>query len=259
MIDPVYPGITDRIIDLAQFIDSDKVIDKKEDIIRAKKGNKAAYRKAFNYFKAAKFVYEEIEANNRLLTDGEKINKKGRQLIDKVFSNEEKQIEYNGFHERYLFSSAFTPEGFVDYTKTILDGVGYIYYIKGEVGTGKSLLLNRMVDRAKILNYSVEIYYNSMFPNKIESLYIKDLDVIITSNKLAEDYAKEIIDFGEYIDIDKLNKEDYKFYDLLIDRGIESLSKAKDNHFILEKSYNPAINYDGIDNIRIKLLKEILG
>lgn len=259
IIDPVYPGITDKIIDLAIFIDKDNVIDKKEEIVNAKKANKVAYRKAFNYFKAAKFIYNEIEESNKALVDIEAINKKGKELIDQVFSKEEKEVDSNGFRERHLFSSATTPQGFVDYTDTILEGVSEVYYINGEIGTGKSTLLYRILEKSRTLNYNIEVYHDSMFPEKIQSLYIKDLDTIITSNEIGKDFTKNIIDFNEYIDLDRLNREDYEFYDSLVKKGIENLAKAKENHFILEKAYNPAINYNGITKVKKTLLKEILG
>lgn len=89
-----------------------------------------------------------------------------------------------------------------------------------------------------------------MFPEKIESLYIKDLDTIITSNEVGKDFTKNIIDFNEYIDLDKLNREDHKFYHSLVKKGIENLAKAKENQFILEKAYNRAIDYNRIDNVK---------
>lgn len=259
IIDPIYPGITDKIVDLAVFINKQYMIEEKEKIIKAKKANKSAYRKAFNYFKSAKIIHEEIENSNKFLVNKKEINKISKDLIEEVFSKEERQIEYNGFSERHLFSSAYTPEGYVDYTDTILEGLTHIYYIEGEIATGKSLLLNRILDRSRISNYSIEIYHDPMFSEKLESLYIKDLDTLVTSNKIAKDYSNHIINLNKYIYMENLNEEDYSFYKLLKDRGIESLSKAKDNHFILEKAYNPAIDYSGIDKLRTKLLKEILG
>src|SRR5690554_4834483 len=49
IIDPVYPGLVDRLIDLGQFIDVRKLSDSKNQIINAKLNNKKAYGKAFAY------------------------------------------------------------------------------------------------------------------------------------------------------------------------------------------------------------------
>ena len=158
-----------------------------EDIRRAKLNNKYAYGRAFNYFKAAKVVYNQISIENGRNLDIVGINKASQELMERIFSKEGKVIKSNGFKERHLFSTANTPEGYFDYTNTILKGVEDIYYIKGEIGTGKSTLLYRILEEAKFKNYQVEIYHNSLIPEKLESIYIKELDTIITSN----DHGKE--------------------------------------------------------------------
>lgn len=257
-MDPAYPGLTDKIIDLGQFIDTNILQDKRQDIIEAKVKNKYAYRKAFNYFKAAKIVYEEIDEDNKTMLDIKEINNENKELIEEVFSKKEISIESNGFKERHLFSTAYTPDGYVDYTNSILKWVSDIFYINGEIGTGRSTLLKRILEEARMRNYQVEIYHNSLIPEKIETLFIKELDTIITSNKNGDSFAKTKIDFNNYFDSSKLNKEDYKIFNLLVQKGIESLGNAKENHFILEKSYRPAINYTKVTEVKEELFKEIM-
>lgn len=259
IIDPVYLGLTDGIIDLGQFIDTNILQHKKQDIIEAKIKNKYAYRKAFNYFKAAKVIFEEIAEDNRSISDFKKINNESKTLIEKVFAKKEFKTEFNGFQERHLFSTAYTPDGFVDYTNSILEWVEDVYYISGEIGTGKSTILRRILEEARIRNYQVEVYHNSLIPDKIETIFIKELDAIITSNKNGNNLAKTKIDLNKYFDKSKLNKEDYKIFNSLVQSGIESLSGAKENHFILERSYRPAIDYVKVTEVREGLFKEIMS
>lgn len=258
-MDPVYPGLTDKIIDLAQFIDTSILEKNKADIIQAKANNKYAYRKAFKYFKAAKMILEEIAEDNRLNLDTKGINDESKKLIEKIFSKEGRPIISNGFRERHLFSTAYTPHGFVDYTNTILEWISDIYYISGDIGTGKSTLLNRILEEARLRNYELEVYHNSLIPEKIESVYIKELELIVTSNKHGETFAKTKIELNNYFDNSKLNKEDYQMFNLLVDRGIESLNGAKENHFILEKSYRPSVDFSGVAKVREEIYKEILS
>lgn len=257
-IDPTFPGIKDKIVDLGRFVDEEKLKDKEEDIVLAKKNNKYAYSKAFSYLKAAKTIYELIEVENKRYIDQKGINTKGKDLIDKVFSNKEVEVKINGFDERHLFSTAYTPEGFIDYTSTILEHVSHVYYIEGEIGTGKSLLLKRILEESRIRNYSVEIYYNSLLPDKIESIFIKNLDTIVTSNENGGHFAKFTLNLNDYIDISKVNSEDYSTFNFLIEKGINSLGGAKENHFILEKSYRPAIDYDEINKVKEEIYNEIV-
>lgn len=258
-IDPIYPGLTDKIIDLAQFIDPSVLGSKKEDIVKAKANNKHAYRKAFNYFKAAKIILEEIENDNKLKLDIKKINNESKKFIEEIFSKRDSQIISNGFKERHLFSTAYTPHGFVDYTDTILECVKDIYYINGDIGTGKSTLLNRILEESRLRNYQLELYHNSLVPEKLESIFIKELDTIVTSNKHGESFAKTKMDLNKYFDNNDLNKEDYDMFDSLVDKGVKSLNGAKENHFILERSYRPSVDFLGVNKIKEEIFNEILS
>lgn len=259
VMDPAYPGLTDRIIDLAKYIDSEKLKESEEEIKKAKMNNKYAYERAFNYFKAAKVIYEQIANENKRNLDIKKINNESKKLIDMIFSKRENKAEFYGFKERHLFSTANTPEGYFDFTDTVLEWVGDVYYIKGEIGTGKSTLLYRIFEEAKLRNYHVEVFHNSLLPEKIESLYIKELDTIITSNEHGKKKAKYTLNLNDFFDDSKINYEDYEIFNILVEKGIKSLSKAKENHFILEKAYGPCIDYSQIDKLREELYEEILS
>ena len=258
-IDPTYPGLTDKIIDLGQFIDSSVLKEKSQDIILAKKNNKYAYRKGFNYLKAAKVVFEEIVESNKLMVDFKGVNKETKNLIEKVFSKEESKIKDNGFKERHLFSTAITPEGYVDYTESILEWVSDVYYISGEIGTGRSTILNRIIENSRIMDYHVEIYHDSLIPERVESVFIKELDTIVTTNKKGDDFAKVKTNLNNYFNDSKLNQDDYDAFNLLVERGVQGLSGAKANHFILESSYKPAVDYRKVTEIREQIFNEILN
>ena len=257
--DPIYPGLTDQIVDLAKFIDTDILKEKAEAIIQAKKKNKYAYRKAFNYLRAAKVVFDEIVESNKLMVDTKEVNRETKILIEKIFSKKPCDIDDNGFKERYLFSTAITPDGLVDYTNSILEWVSDVYYISGDIGTGKSTMLNRIIEEARMKDYHMEIYYDSLIPNRVESVFIKELDTIVTSNKNGDNFAEIKLDLNKYFDNSKINQEDYRIFNLLLDKGIQSLNGAKDNHFILESSYRPSVDYTGVSKIKEEIFNEILG
>ncbi len=259
VIDPTYPGLTDRIIDLGRFIDPNLLKSNEDDIKTAKMNNKYSYKKAFNYFKAASVIYNDIQEEIQRNINQKAINTEIRNLKDIVLSKKEIDVKSNGFKERYLFSTAYTPEGFVDYTNNILEHISDVYYIKGEIGIDESLLFNSLLDESRLRNYHVEIYLNSLMPNIIESLFIKELDTIITSNQNGEDFGRKIIDLNYYLDTSKKNIDDYYLYNMLIDKGVQALSRAKENHFILEKSYGIGIDYSEINKIREDIYNEILS
>ncbi|MFA7534192.1 MAG: hypothetical protein WCY46_07670, partial [Tissierellaceae bacterium] len=52
---------------------------------------------------------------------------------------------------------------------------------------------------------------------------------------------------------------DVNTMNLIIERGIENLKEAKENHKILENAYRAAINYTMIDKEREMIYTEILN
>ncbi len=259
IMDPVYPGLTDEIIDLAQFIDRNMLKNYEDEIINAKSANKRAYFNAFSYLKSLRHIHDIIVERNRQGVDFEGINAKTKLIIEEIFSEKEKEIKDIVFTERHAFTAANSPKGLADYTDTVLEGIKRIYYIKGEKGTGKSTIIKKIYDEAKIRGFILEVYHDPTFPEKIETLNIKELDTCITYNRNGEKYATNIIDLSEHFDERVINNSDYELYSILMEKATLSLMEAKNNHHIMEKKYIPTIDYSKIDKVRESLLKEIIS
>ena len=190
--------------------------------------------------------------------DFKEVNSVTKKLIDEIFQREGSKIIDDGFKIRHLFSSAITPEGYVDYIDSLLEQTSLIYYIGGKMGTGKSTILKRILDEGRVRNYHMEIYHDPLVPEKIESIFIKELNTTITSNKYGDKIAQTKINLDNYLQGENNNEEDYEIFQLLVEKGIKSLNEAKNNHFILEKAYNPWIDYEKVTEIREILYNEIL-
>lgn len=255
IIDPVYPGLKDKLIDLGAFIDGEKLVKNQKAIINAKANNKIAYSRAYGYFKSAEIIGDLIIDNNKRGMDYSKLNREILKLIDEIFSKDYREMGKS--KTRHMFSSAYTPEGYIDLTHTLLEDPNVIYYINGEIGTGKSTIMEKLVERAYLENYSMEIYHNPMIPEKIETIIIGQLNICITSNKTALEFPHRVIDLNNYFDSTVKKDKDYATYNSLVEEGIMNLHLAKENHKILEESYKTAIDYNGINNIIEKIIGEI--
>ncbi|MDO7203978.1 hypothetical protein Q5M85_07215 [Paraclostridium bifermentans] len=71
-----------------------------------------------------------------------KVNLLTANLLQSIFENVIPNGEYK--EQIHLFGSALSPLGHVEYTDTILKDVNKIYYLEGDLGTGKSTLLNKV-------------------------------------------------------------------------------------------------------------------
>lgn len=257
-MDSTYPGINERMVNLSEFIDEGKIRPFKTKVIEAKKDNKRSYRRAFNFFKSARFVYEEIETSNTEFVDTEGLRVYQNKIIEKIFGRKEVAFTNSLFKTRHLFSTAYTPEGYFDYTEFLLKDVGNIWFLDGGIGTGKSNFLKRIVDTCKWKGYDIEIYYSSFIPDKIESIFIWNLDTMISSNSKAKQFGYELIDFNKFFNPSSRNGDDLRIFEDLKQMGIESLKMAKKNHFVLEDTYRAMIDFKSIDREREGIWKEIL-
>src|SRR5699024_6649480 len=106
VIEPEYPGLTDKIIDLAQFIDTDSLKLYKDEIITAKKKNKLAYDKAFSYFRSSKNIHELMERERSYYINKKGINNLTNDLQDRIFHDKVSGYENFSFKNRFLFSAA---------------------------------------------------------------------------------------------------------------------------------------------------------
>lgn len=253
IIDPIYPGIKDELIDLGVFVNKEKLKIREEEIVEAKKRNKIAYERAFAYFKGAKSIYKLIYKNNIRAVDLNKVNKEIINLKEKIFlenKNQRSQI-------RHMFSAANTPEGYVDLTPTILKGLDRIYYIEGEIGNGQSLILESLKEEGSLRGHKMEIFYNPTIPEEIETIIIEDLKLALTCNGRAVDFSPIRINLKKHLNYKEIKEKDREIYRSLMGEGIENLKLAKGNHEILENAYGPAIDFQGINQVRERVKREI--
>lgn len=255
VIEPILPGLSDDIVDLGKYIDRGKLLDNKERILKAKLNNKRSYRKTYSYFRAGKEILKEIVYENKEKVDFKGFDELYLDLRDEIYNSE--TIDTMG-KERHLFNRSFTPSGLADYTDTILKG-RRIYYIKAEYGTGKSTLLHRISKEGLLRGYDVDIFHEPLIPQKINTIIVPELNLALSATDYArKNYYKEI-DLNNFLKEDIKNKNDHNIFNKLIEIGIRNLSEAKLNHDILEESYRPAIDFNGIEREKEKLAKEILS
>ena len=184
------------------------------------------------------------------------VNKLTYDLIKNIYNDYE--IEPFIGKERHLFSSAYTPGGLIEHIDTILECTRNIYYIKGDIGTGKTTFMQKIMHEGLIRGLNVEIYHNPLIPSKIESIVIPKIKIAVTASKAAAKYDHEEIDLDVFLNKGLENQRDYEILEELISEGVNNLKEAKKNHDILEKCYAPSMDFQGVNKKRDDLLKEIL-
>ena len=260
VVDPKNPGAVDEIVNLGDFWNVENLEKQKSEIIDIGKDINASFRRAYKFLKSAEQIYLDIEEKYSNAMKFGEVNLLTDKFIENLFKETFNSGEYK--KERHLFGTAITPIGHIDYTDSILNQVKKVYYLEGEIGTGKTTFLKRVYDEAVKKGMSVEVYHYPLIKEKIETIIINDLNVAITISKLFED--REKIDFNQFIDNDKLSSYqeeiefDKKIFNELINYGISNLKTAKAKHDVIEAYYVPNMNFAEVENLRQELVERIL-
>lgn len=260
IVDPQNPGAVDEIVNLGEFWNVDNLEKSKDEIIEIGKDISASFKRAYKFLKSAEPIYFDIEEKYSNAMDFGKVNLLTEEFIENLFNQTSNSGQYK--KERHLFGTAITPIGHIDYTDSILSQVKKIYYLEGEIGTGKTTFLTKVYEKAVQKGMDVEVYHYPLIKEKLETIIIKDLDIAITVSHIFED--KEKIDLNQFIDKDKLSKYeeeinfDKKVFNELINYAISNLKKAKAKHDVIEACYVPNMNFNEIEKLRGELIKRIL-
>ncbi|HHV62337.1 MAG TPA: hypothetical protein GXX51_06835 [Firmicutes bacterium] len=264
--DPRTPGAVDEIIHLGDYWDEAQLRKHKEEILEANGNIARLFEHAYRFLRAAKAVYDDWEACNLKGMDFGKANKKAEQIIREIFGT--RPASFIVGRSRHLFASAITPDGLMNYLDTIVGPCQTKYIIEGDPGTGKSTLLYKVATAAIERGHDVEFYHCPLNPEKVEHVVIIDLGIALTKSIEPHTYTPApedtIIDMNECLSPSITSKflsimaEDREIFERLFNRAIRFIGEAKTEHDRMESFYTPAMDFDGITELREQTLARIL-
>ncbi len=264
IVDPKNPGAVDEIIHLGDFWDEDGMKSNREDIMKANNEVGRLFARAYRYLKAASYVYEDNIKIYELASNRQQANIIAYRIIEDIFGDEKAAENEGG--TRCLFASAITPSGLKNYLPSILN-TNRLIVLKGHKGTGREVLLEKIVEAAVIRGYYVECYYCPMTPEKLEHIVIPGKDIsIATSSRyhvvLTEDRENYNLDdyldaavIKYYKDIAEYNKLEFEG---LLNRAILTIQKAKKVHDEMEQYYIHNMDFNALQKCRRETVKKIL-
>ena len=259
IVDPKDPGAVDEIINLGDYWNVEPLEKNKDEIIECSKSISESFQRAYKYLKAAEPIYYDIEYRYKNCMDFGKINLLTEEFIEKIFKDIKSSGKLN--IERHLFATGITPVGHVDYTHSILSEAKKVYYLKGDIGTGRTTFLTKVYNKAIEKGMEVEVYHYPLIKEKLETVFIRDIGIGITTSNVFQN--SETIDLEQYIDKDTFLKYedeifiDKKIFEEMINYGISNLNKAKSKHDVIEAYYIPNMKFEEIDKFKDELLDRI--
>lgn len=273
--DPVTPGAVDRIVNLGEYWNEDGIIANKSEIIDLNEETARWYRIAYNYLNAAKSVFRSLEDVYSEASESSEIYRVVADIVGREYS--EYEISLRPGKIKKFFASALTGTGNINYLTSLLSDMKKIYMINVPVGYGNGSLMGILSEGALYRGFDVEAFYCSMSPDeKIEHILVPELKTaFVTVNRYHDVEPWEIsgidgepqeiclIDMNDYMDgmkiqsndalIESLNEE----YDILLNKTIRYLAKARETHLKTEKMYIPNMNFTQISALRDELIEQL--
>lgn len=236
--------------------------DNKEKILEINAEVGRLFNRAYKYLASAKPIMEDMINKNSESMNFGKVNVVTNELINEIFENI--PVSEVVGKDRHLFGSAYTPNGWVEFTESILQDANKIYRIKGDYGTGKTTMLTKIYKEAISSGLDVEIYHTPLIPEKIETIWIKDLGMGITTSNSLKGNVFKTIDLDSFAD-NKLStkykeniEEDRKILKYLLDVGLSNIAKAKRFHDVMEEYYIPNMDFVKVNDVKDELVQRIL-
>lgn len=264
IVDPKNPGCVDEILNLGDFWNESNMVRNKTQIIDGTQEISKSFRRAYHILSAAKAIYDDWEMTNMDAMDYGIANQKTSEIISAIFSN----IHSVGAGKiRKLFASAITPDGPVNHLSSIIDRMTNRYVITGSPGTGKSTVIQKIMDTALLKGLQVEAYYCPLDPLKVEHLIIPSCDVAVTTSSTPHIYTNPStlsIDMNACLHSTLLEKSaDFIMYDrntfwTLFNTAVSHLSRAKTLHDELETYFVPNMDFERVERLWQKTLDRVL-
>lgn len=264
-LDPVFPGISDTIINLCDCWDKSKLKNLNNDIIKLSKKNSSFHKKSKKYLSAYEQIDNDICDLIYSYYDKDKIINYANKLSQKYF----KKFSSKPGKENIRFISGITPKGIIFFEETLNILSDKTIIIDDEYGIVGNIILSIIKENAANSGFDLFSCYCPTKPKtKLESIIIPELNIsFAVSNSYHNINELENIQVVHSKRFLNTSSEEFKKYRIsfdyklkreLIDESVLNLEKAKSTHDDLEKLYSSCMDYNKVNHITEKLINDIL-
>lgn len=259
-IDPKYPGVREKIINLGEYWNQTIVEQQFQDIIAQVDKTDKFQSQAANILKEASRAKEEIRKTNSAYLDMEKLE----QLIKSL----SKEIMENRPGEKHYFAGVITEDGLVDYINELSADCKKRYIFRGPSGSGKSTVIHELAREAQQRGYFLEYYHCGLEVDYLVMVIIRNLQLALIEAGHVEIALKQgdtVVDMTQCLDgfdsdnIAIQSSETYRRYETLLLQAQQELKKAHQSAREIKKIYTSAMDFERLDRKREEIIDEILN
>lgn len=262
VIEPVYPGAIETIINLGDNWKSEVLRENAEKIMTLCALNAKCHSRCQRFLSAAGKVRLDTQRLSEDAVSEYKIHAYADRFSRRRFK---KKGEKRGA-ERRIFLSAVTPKGVVFFGDTITAYAGEIILIDDKTIIASDLLLEELKNLALKSGYDVISCFCPLQPSgRPEHIIIPALSLafIRKHSEYPFDGALRTIHCERFLDDDIMSKHknrlsfNRRIQSELVNEAVSSLAEAKKIHDEIEKIYIPAMNFSKFGKIEKRILSEI--
>lgn len=264
LIDPIYPGAVERILNFEDYCDIDYLRDNKKAIKYYTDRVQGEYKKFYECMKSAKIIHDRLEKEYEIGMNFNKADSIAENII-REYITEAQSKKARVYHR---FAGVMTSEGQVSFYENLTRGIRNRLILKGRAGTGKSTLNKKIANEAIKLGYDVEYYHCSFDPQSIDMIIIPELSFAILDGTAPHVFDPigndKLVDMFLCIDtsIVKETEEPIKGievdYKNEIEKSRDVLKNIKELQEELEKYYRTATDFNDVNALRIRITNTLL-
>lgn len=263
VVEPVWPGVCEEIVNLGEFWDSKKLRERSEEIFAVSAENGRLHRKASGYLKAVGQVLADDLRIAGLCTDTKRCKDFAERICRKLLPN--KRSEHGKEWVRFL--QGVTPLGVVSYTDSINDHYTKRVIISDPFGGVSGVIMRAVRDYALAAGYEIVTVKNAFLPGSlIDHVLIPELSLAFVTENTMQKFGGEErrIHARRFMNVSQLHTYRQRILFSrrvareLISAACEALKEAKAVHDKLEKYYISAMDFEAVTRFAEEFVEKAL-
>lgn len=284
IVDPKNPGAVDEIVNLGELWNEENIRKNRKKIIECNEKIAETFKLTYGYLGIAGKQYEFMaELMDKIITEEKfydikkMLNMKLNSLLvlrraeSKMSRESAMGVEPMPGKSVKFFAGAITPGGIKSGLSSIAESIDKLILINVPVGFRTEKLLEPAAERLTDAGLDIEKYYCPMSPEKkLEHIVVPEGGfAVICCNSYHRinsiDLNKKVMIIDADFEKEKNPQITAIWEDMLneseknIDKALQLLKKAKEYHDQLESYYIPNMDFERMEDIKLRIIDDILS
>lgn len=258
-VDPIYPAVSDRLLNFGDFWDEELIKNHTKEIINITDENKAFHKTTSRYLASAGSLYKDSYNWQLSAIDVLKTKNFARKICEKNIKN-----KGQGSKEKIRFISGISPKGIINYSDSLLKFSAKPIIIKDEFGAVSNMIMNEIRNFALNNQHDILVFKNPLMPNLIDHIVIPELQFVTAREskmcKINCDVRR--IHAERFVKHEKLKNRRLKYNtktaNAILEAATNTLKKAKETHDNLESFYVKAMNFKKHEDFTEEFINNVI-